>query len=254
MLREIVDRKQEDLKFFRLPRREEMEHHSLEKALAFAANHDGIGLIAEVKRASPSKGPLAENLDVVARAKAYEAGGADAISVLTDGPYFQGSITDLINVKQAVNVPVLRKDFIIDDRQIEESARIGADAVLLIASILDPDHLKDMAKMAHALGLETLVEVHTEEETNALLEVYEPPLVGINNRDLQTFATDINQTVTISETIPTQSLIVSESGIHSADDVGVIARAGAKAMLIGERLVADEDPETTIPDLKKGAR
>ncbi|QDI89959.1 indole-3-glycerol phosphate synthase TrpC [Salicibibacter halophilus] len=253
MLEKIVARKKEDLKFFQLPRREEASPYSLKQSLAFASNRDGIGLIAEIKRASPSKGVLAEDLDVVKRAKAYEAGGADAISVLTDGPYFQGSITDLIAVKQAVNVPVLRKDFIVDERQIEESARIGADAILLIASVLEPDHLKDMAEMAHAVGLETLVEVHTEDELKRLLDVYAPPLLGINNRNLQTFATDTEQTRALSSSVPEGTFIVSESGIHSPEDVAAVAKAGAKAMLIGERLVSDGDPEKTIPDLKKGA-
>ncbi|QQK76020.1 indole-3-glycerol phosphate synthase TrpC [Salicibibacter cibarius] len=253
MLEKIVDRKKEDLKFFQLPRREEVKPHSLKQALAFAANRDGIGLIAEIKRASPSKGVLAEDLDVVERAKAYEAGGADAISVLTDGPYFQGSIMDLIAVKRAVSVPVLRKDFIVDERQIEESARIGADAILLIASILEPDHLKDMAEMAHAVGLETLVEVHTKDELEQLLAVYDPSLIGVNNRNLKTFATDTGQTRALSDSVPSDSFIVSESGIHNAEDVASVAKAGAKAMLIGERLVSDGDPEKTIPDLKKGA-
>ncbi|AXF54892.1 indole-3-glycerol phosphate synthase TrpC [Salicibibacter kimchii] len=253
MLNEIVARKKEDLNFFQLPRREEVKHHSIKQSLAFASNRDGIGLIAEIKRASPSKGMLAENLDVVERAKAYEAGGADAISVLTDGPYFQGSIMDLIAVKQAVNVPVLRKDFIVDERQIEESARIGADAILLIASILEPGHLKDMAEMASAVGLETLVEVHTEEELNRLLDVYTPSLIGINNRNLQTFTTDTTQTRALSASVPVDSFIVSESGIHSPEDAAAVTKAGAKAMLIGERLVSDGDPKTTIPDLKKGA-
>ncbi|QQK79870.1 indole-3-glycerol phosphate synthase TrpC [Salicibibacter cibi] len=253
MLEKIVDRKKEDLKFFQLPRREEIKRHSFKQALAYAANRDGIGLIAEIKRASPSKGVLAEDLDVVERAKAYEAGGADAISVLTDGPYFQGSIMDLVAVKRAVNVPVLRKDFIVDERQIEESARIGADAILLIASVLEPDHLKDMAEMAQAIGLETLVEVHTKDELERLLDVYGPSMIGINNRNLQTFATDTEQTRALSASVPAGSFIISESGIHSAGDVTFVAKAGAKAMLIGERLVSDGDPEKTIPDLKKGA-
>ncbi|MBB6449042.1 indole-3-glycerol phosphate synthase [Geomicrobium halophilum] len=254
MLEEIVNRKKTDLKFFQMPRQEYVPHYSLQKSLAFAGIHDGIGLIAEIKRASPSKGEFASDLDIISRAKAYEAGGADAISVLTDQPYFQGALTDLITVKKAVGLPVLRKDFIIDERQIEESARIGADAILLIASILEPNQILEFSKLAKNYGLESLVEVHTKNELDRLLDVYEPPLIGINNRNLKTFKTDLNQTIELFSHVPEQSLVISESGIHTAEDVSTITRAGAKAMLMGERLVTDGDPETVIPELKKGAQ
>jgi len=208
--------------------------------LASALKGDHIGLIAEVKRASPSRGILHPNLNPVQLAKTYVEGGANAISVLTEANYFKGSIDDLATIRQEVTLPVLRKDFILDPYQIYESRAYGADALLLIAAILSPAQLEELLCLSHNLGLRCLVEVHSESEVEtALLSGAE--IIGINNRDLNTFAVDINTTRRLRPLIPQQRIVVAESGIRSRSDVEKLKEWGANAMLVGEALVTADD-------------
>lgn len=255
MLPEIVQRKQKDLEQFIMP--ENMRNHkqplSLRTALTRGANDTGVGIIAEIKRASPSKGWIKQDLDVSGRAIAYENGGADAISVLTDEPYFKGSNIDLQSVRAATKLPILRKDFIVDERQIEESYRIGADAILLIAAVLSGSQIQSFTEKAQHFGLEVLVEVHNEDEIQEVFAYSQPELIGINNRNLKTFETSIEKTKTLADYVPKTCTIVSESGIHSREDASFVRGAGAKALLVGEHLVKSGDPREAIRDLKAGA-
>lgn len=211
----------------------------------------GVRLIAEVKRASPSKGILRHNLDPVQLAKTYEKAGAAAISVLTEQPYFLGTIKDLTKVKSAVSLPVLQKDFILDPYQIYEANVLGADAILLIACILSKEKLKHFICLAKSLGLDPLVEVHNKAELEKALAC-EAEIIGINNRDLFTFQTTIRTTMELAPKIPKDKLIVSESGIFSKDDVEKVRQAGAKGILVGEGLVKSENVLRKIQELSLG--
>ncbi|TDQ41525.1 indole-3-glycerol phosphate synthase TrpC [Aureibacillus halotolerans] len=206
-------------------------------------------LIAEVKKASPSKGLIAPHFQPVQTAKAYEKAGAAAISVLTDATYFQGSVADLQGVRAAVSIPVLRKDFIISEEQVLESAAIGADAILLIGEALEPKKLHALYLQATELGLSCLVEVHSKSVLANLLEVFTPSLIGINNRDLHTFHTALEHTQEIASLLPAGIPFVSESGIHGQQDVATIEQFGASAMLVGEHLMRSGDPEKAIAKL-----
>nr|WP_245415696.1 indole-3-glycerol phosphate synthase TrpC [Alteribacter populi] len=208
-------------------------------------------VIAEIKKASPSKGTFIEHFDPVAIARAYEQAGADALSVLTDQQFFQGDASYIKKVKSHVSLPVLRKDFIIDQSQIDESANIGADAILLIAAILSPRKLIEFHDYARSLGLDVLVEVHSKEELHRILQEGTPELIGVNNRDLQTFKTNLNHTKEVAKLIPPQAIAISESGIHSCHDVERVLSYGAKGMLIGESLMLAADKISKLEDLFK---
>ncbi|MFH1912311.1 MAG: indole-3-glycerol phosphate synthase TrpC [Pseudomonadota bacterium] len=197
----------------------------------------GCAIIAEVKRRSPSRGVLREDFDPVLIAREYERHGAAAVSVLTDETFFGGSREDLSAVKGAVSLPVLRKEFIIDPWQIHETRAIGADALLFIAAILTEGELRNYLALAASLGLASLVEVHdrTELET-ALLSGAE--IIGINNRDLRTFVTDLRTSLDLAPLIPSDRIAVSESGIRSRQEIEILMQAGIGAFLIGEALVA----------------
>lgn len=212
----------------------------------------GPRIIAEVKRRSPSKGAIREGADPVAVARAYEAGGAAAISVLTDSRYFGGSLEDLVTVRAAVGIPVLRKDFIIDPYQLEESAAAGADAVLLIARALPGDRLPGLLREARALGLEALVEVHDPAEMAAAAAAG-ATVIGINNRDLATFTVDTGLTVRLAPLAPRGAVVVAESGIAARADIEHLAAAGAGAFLVGESLMRSGDPARALRDLRGGA-
>ncbi|MGH7353118.1 MAG: indole-3-glycerol phosphate synthase TrpC [Candidatus Rokuibacteriota bacterium] len=212
----------------------------------------GVRLIAELKRASPSRGTLAADLDPAALATAYARGGADAISVLTDAKYFRGSLDDLRAVRAAVETPLLRKDFTLDEYQLWESRAAGADAVLLIVAILDAPRLRDLLAAAKGLGLAALVECHTAAELDAALAAGSR-LVGINNRDLATFETRIETTLELLPLIPPGPLVVSESGFFTGADVRRVAAAGAHAVLVGEGLVKATDVAAKIRELKGGS-
>ena len=199
-----------------------------------------VALIAEIKHASPSKGVLVADFQPARLAQQYAAGGATALSVLTDRDFFMGSLADLQTARQAVNLPVLRKDFTIDERQIVEARAHGADAVLLIVTILDDAKLRDLHTAAVAHGLAALVEVHTQAELERALRL-DAPLIGINNRDLHTFKVDLNVFRSLAPRVPAHVTLVAESGIHTAQDVAAMAACGAHAILVGESLVSATD-------------
>lgn len=203
----------------------------------------GLGLIAEVKRRSPSAGEIravAGAAGAVEVAERYAAAGASAISVLTDADYFGGSLADLVSVRASVGVPLLRKDFIIDALQVLEARAAGAAAVLLIVRILDDAALRDLHVFAEELGMRALVEVHDEAELERAL-VAGAHIVGVNNRDLATFSTDLQTTVRLAPRVPTDCLLVAESGIATVADAENVAAAGADAVLVGESLMRADD-------------
>lgn len=196
----------------------------------------GVAVIAEVKRASPSKGVISADFRPVAIAANYQRQGARAISVLTDHDFFQGSLADLMAVRAAVQLPVLRKDFLIDPLQIDQAGAHGADAVLLIAAILDRHQLSDFQARAAELGMDSLVEVHNEAETELALAAG-ARLIGINNRNLNDFSMDFSTTFRLKKLIPADIPVVSESGLRSADDFQRLRAAGVAAALVGETLM-----------------
>lgn len=206
-------------------------------------------VIAEVKKASPSKGLICPDFHPAEIAKRYEAAGADALSVLTEEAYFQGSAQVLRKVREAVSLPLLRKDFVISPYQIYEARAIGADAVLLIAALLDEDTLKEYKKTADSLGLASLMEAHSEEELKKVLNAG-AEIVGINNRDLKTFRVDLKTTVRLAKLVPPGCILVSESGIISRADMTAAEKAGADAVLIGETLMRSGDPAATLRELR----
>ncbi len=220
------------------------------KPLDFAAALKGnnLKLIAEVKKASPSKGVLCPDFNPIKMAQTYVKNGAAAISVLTEEKYFQGNLECLTAIREKVNVPLLRKDFIFDAYQIYESAAFGADAILLIAAILDKKKLEEFLKLAESLKLDCLVEVHNEEELfKALLAGAE--IIGINNRDLNTFKVDTNVTRRLKMMIPSNNIVVSESGINSRDDIKKMKECKVNAVLVGEALVTAKDIPAKIKEL-----
>ncbi|MCM8794792.1 MAG: indole-3-glycerol phosphate synthase TrpC [Candidatus Omnitrophica bacterium] len=208
----------------------------------------GLGLIAEVKRASPSAGPIRAGADAVSVARVYRDAGAHAVSVLTDAKFFSGSLEDLRAVRQAVVLPVLRKDFLLEEYQLIEAAAAGADAVLLIAAVLERPVLKRLMGLARDLSLDPLVEVHTRRELEAALEAG-ALLVGINNRNLETLEVDLKTTAELMPMVPPDRTVVSESGIRTRQDVEVLQRQGIRAILVGEELMKAPDPAKKIKEL-----
>jgi indole-3-glycerol phosphate synthase len=204
------------------------------------AKPSGVRIIAEIKQASPSGGILRRPFDPVAIAGVYQQNGAAAISVLTEGRYFKGSLEHLSRVRRVTNLPLLRKDFVFDEYQLYEARVYGADALLLIAAVLPPGKLQELYGRAVELGLCPLVEVHTRAELERVLPL-EPEVVGINNRNLRTFKTDLEITLAMLADIPGDRLVVSESGIHTPEDIRRLAKAGVAAVLIGEELMRAED-------------
>lgn len=207
-----------------------------------------VRVIAELKKASPSAGLLREDFRPAGLARSYAEGGASAISVLTDGPFFQGSLLHLQEVKEAVPLPVLRKDFILDPYQLYESKASFADAVLLIVAALQPSELRDSVALALDLGLHPLVEVHTVDELGLALEAG-AHILGLNNRDLHTFQTTLDVTFRLLPFIPTDRVVVSESGIKGQDEVAKLQEAGVDAILVGEALMKERDVRGKLLDL-----
>ncbi len=197
---------------------------------------DHLQIIAEVKKASPSKGAIALDVVPIERAAQYAEAGAAAVSVLTDRTYFQGSIDDLVSVRGAVSLPILRKDFIVDEVQIDEAYEAGADAILLIVAALPSNRLVELSEYAKHLGLDVLVEVHEEEELDSALTV-NPDVLGINHRNLHTFEVSLETTERLMPLIPTGIPVISESGIRSREDARRMANAGAQGLLVGETLM-----------------
>ncbi len=200
----------------------------------------GFHIIAEVKRASPSKGLIAERFHPVRIAREYEEGGASAISCLTDETFFKGHLEYLAAIREAVKLPLLRKDFIIDEIQLEEARAFGADAVLLIVAALPPQRLVELIRAAKDLGLEALVEVHEEEELELALTAG-AEIIGINNRNLRTFEVDLKRSLELAARVPGGVPVIAESGIHSPEDIRRLKEAGLKGALIGESLMRAQD-------------
>jgi indole-3-glycerol phosphate synthase len=231
----------------------ELEAAAREKAppldLAAALKGESLHLIAEVKRASPSGGVLKSDLDVVRLAQTYARCGAAAISVLTDSHYFGGSGEDLTAIRHKLpEIPLLRKDFILKPYQVFESRTWGADALLLIAAILDDSQLKELLSLSHELGMQCLVEVHSEEELKRALAA-NARIIGINNRNLDTLAVDINVTRRLRPLIPSDRIVVSESGIKGRDEIQELRKLKVNAVLIGEALVTASDVAAKIKEL-----
>lgn len=202
---------------------------------------DRINIIAEAKKASPSKGLIRSDFDPVWIARCYEQNGAGAMSVLTEEHFFQGHLDYLRQIRQSISLPILRKDFIVDPYQVYEARAAGADAILLIAAVLEGPELSSLLNLTRDLGMQALLEVHTEEELIKALEV-KPSIIGINNRNLDTFLTNINTTTTLRSLIPEGIITVSESGIETPDDIRRLRSCGIDAFLIGESLMRETDP------------
>src|SRR3954469_2705635 len=214
-----------------------------------AALRDGSAVIAEVKRRSPSKGPIGPDLDPVVLASAYERGGAACLSVLTDGKFFGGSAADLAAARDAVAVPVLRKDFTVSLFDVCDARLMGADALLLIVAALDDAELRDFHALAVELGIDALVEVHDEPELERALAV-DAQVIGVNQRDLVTFAVDTERAVRLAPLMPPPVVRVAESGIGGPDDAAPLFVAGYEAVLVGESLVRSADPAVAVAALR----
>ncbi len=254
-LERIVAKKRREVEALKqvLPERDEgFEPESvLSLSEAIRRHRKAPALIAEVKPASPSRGIIRKQVDPVQVATAYQRGGATAVSVLTDRRFFGGEGTSLQRVKRAVSLPVLRKDFILDPLQVQESRILGADAILLIAAILDRRRLEQLSTVARSLGMEVLVEIHREEEIEGALAC-DPDVIGINNRDLITFDTDLGTTERLRPLLPDTVPVIAESGVSSPEDVWRMARAGVDGILVGEHLMRQADPEQAVRALIGG--
>lgn len=257
ILKRILRRKAEEVaeRSRRLPLRElgrRAEHAPAVRPFAAALSdklaQGQVAVIAELKKASPSKGVLRAAFDPAALAESYARAGAAALSVLTDEIFFQGSDAFLVQAREACSLPVLRKEFIVDDYQVYESRALGADCVLLIVAALGDAQLTKLSALAHHLGMDVLVEVHDEEELERALAL-DAPLIGINNRDLRTFETALEVTLALRERIPADRVVVTESGIHTAADIALMRAHGVHAFLVGEALMQAPDPGERLREL-----
>lgn len=209
---------------------------------------DSLSIIAEVKKASPSKGVICNDFDPLRIASQYENGGASAVSVLTDEQFFQGCTNYLEIVRKNISLPVLRKDFIIDIIQVEQTASLDADAMLLIVAALDDHQLRDLYDATIGFGIDPLIEVHDREELERAMRL-EPSLIGINNRNLQTFKTDISVTIDLLKILPSNITVISESGIENGTQARILKDAGVSGLLVGESLMRSQDPVALIEEL-----
>lgn len=200
----------------------------------------GRGIIAEFKRQSPSKGIINDNADVLEVTKSYERFGASGISILTDSEFFGGKLEDILKVRNEISIPILRKDFMIDDYQFYEAKANGADVILLIASCLSPNQVQEFTQLSHELGLEVLLEIHTEEELKHFNKNID--LVGINNRNLKDFKVDLQHSVNLKNLLPKEVLAVAESGIYSVEDFRFLKEKGFDGFLMGEYFMRNENP------------
>lgn len=241
------------------PLTEKLRHAALERnefRSFYAALQQGpehLAVIAEVKKASPSVGVIVEDFDPVAVAAAYDRGGASAISVLTDEKYFHGHLSFLARIREQTGAPLLRKDFILDEVQIYESAVAGADAILLIVAALTQEELLHLLKVAATCQLDVLVEVHEREELDRALET-DAAIIGINNRNLKTFAVDLHTTEDLAEDVPEDIILVSESGIKTPAEARQVYEWGANAILVGEGLMRSANPALAIRDFMAAAK
>ncbi len=215
---------------------------------ALASAPTGVGLIAEVKKASPSAGIIREDFDPVRIAETYAVAGASCLSVLTNEKYFQGHLDFLRDIRRAVAIPVMRKEFVLDRYQVLEARAAGADCVLLIAECLDDCTLRDLYFYADELGMQSLIEIYEPGNLDRVLAL-EPDLVGVNNRDLRTFTTDLAHTIDLAPRIVDSALLVAESGIRTHDDVQRLQDAGVRAILVGESLMRADDIGAAVRDL-----
>lgn len=216
------------------------------KSLKQSLEHSATGIIAEFKRRSPSKGWIAPNADPAIVVPGYERAGAAGISVLTDLEFFGGSLEDLETVRPLTRLPILRKDFVIDPYQLFQAKLAGADTVLLIAAALTPDECNELARVAHQLNLEVLLEIHAEKELDYLNEHVD--LIGVNNRNLGTFHTDVQNSFRLARKLPEELLWVSESGISQPDTIRELRDAGFRGFLVGERFMKNNDPALALSD------
>jgi len=254
-LKKIVDQKKREMEQ-NTPRESPVELK--EKALRFPpprcfksalTREEGVAIIAEIKRASPSRGDLFPELEPGSLARAYQEGGASALSVLTEGSFFRGSLEDLRKAREAVNLPVLRKDFLLEPWQVMESRLAGADALLFIVKILSAARLQEMITLAREMRMSCLVEVTGKGELYRALEAG-AEIIGVNNRDLHTFHTDPRHTSRLAHRVPPEVPLVSESGIYCYRQVEELSRAGVRAVLVGETLVCSNNPGDKIKELK----
>jgi indole-3-glycerol phosphate synthase len=230
----------------RLAKRSDAEAHALRRAL----QRDGINIIAEFKRRSPSKGIIRRDAELQAIVRSYEAGEAVAVSVLTEEDYFDGSLSDLRAAKESVALPVLRKDFVFDEYQVYEAAAAGADAVLLIVAVLDDPELDSLRRLAEdELGIDALVEVHDADEMGRAAKSG-ATIIGVNNRNLKTFEVSLETSVQLAPLAPEGALLVSESGLNNASDLRGLQEHGFHGFLIGESLMRAADPEQALRDLR----
>jgi len=242
--REDVRRRRTDVPLATLE--SELAKRGEDRPFSEALTPPGVSVIAEYKRRSPSAGTIREGATVTDIVQAYERGGAAALSILTEGQHFGGSLDDLREARAASRLPILRKDFIIDEYQLYESAAAGADAILLIVAALEPHEIRSLHLKARALDLDVLVEVHSEEELECALEVVDADVVGINNRDLNDFSVDVQRTFELLHDVPAGKTVVSESGFHSRQQLDDVERIGVDAVLVGESLMRAEDPEAAL--------
>ena len=254
VLDRIVEATREDI----VRRRERVSLAELERRAAGgredrpfseALTRPGVSVIAEHKRRSPSAGEIRAGASVTEIVEAYERGGAAALSVLTEGPHFGGSLDDLREARAASALPILRKDFIVDPYQVYESAVAGADALLLIVAALHPRDLAELHREARALDLDVMVEVHDEDELDCALEVVDADVIGINNRDLADFTVDVERTYELLSDVPAGKTVVSESGFHERGQIEDLERVGVDAVLIGETLMRATDVEAACRGL-----
>lgn len=248
ILEEIVNSKKREIKNLK------QKKHSLQHTLA----ENELTLIAEIKKASPSKGVIAENFDPCTRLHQYLEGGADAVSVLTDSEYFQGSNDIFREIRMQTELPLLRKEFIIDFLQVYESCLLGADVILLIAAILDKNQITDMINLARQLGMEAIVEVHTRQELEKVMST-PAEIIGINNRNLHDFSVSLTTTKALIQLLKDKNLrsqyyIISESGIKDNEDISYLTALGVDGVLVGESLMKADKPAQTINEFKEAGQ